>query len=374
MTSEGRSFQAPVLRGVGIPMELEEITLLPPRQGEVSVKLVAGGVCHSCLHSIDGSLAGTPLPIVLGDEGAGIIEEVGPGTTGLAPGDHVVLSWAPSCGACLECLRGKPARCTRKPPFGMLGDGTTRFRKGNESIHHFGPSTCSPYVVVPAAGAIKIKDSIPLRMAALVGCSVTTGAGAVIRTARTTVGQSVAVIGCGGVGLNAIHAAHLVGAHPVVAVDTVELKLEGALRLGATSTVLAHGDGVVEAIRQATDGGADVVIVAVGNTKAIEDGVESLRPGGRCVVIGAPPTGQMLSIDPAGLRAQEKSLMGSSYGSCNPPVDFPMFLDLYQAGRFALDDLVSRVYAVSEINEAFENLANGKDLRGLIVFEDEEVG
>jgi S-(hydroxymethyl)glutathione dehydrogenase/alcohol dehydrogenase len=333
------------------------------------VALAASGVCHSCLHSIDGSLAGTPLPIILGDEGAGIVTEVGPGTVGLAPGDHVVLSWAPSCASCKECLRGRPARCLHKPTFGYLPGETTRFRAAGAEIFHFGPSTLSPYVVVPASGAIKITKAIPLRQAALIGCSVTTGAGAVLRTAGVQCGQSVAVIGCGGVGLNAVHAAHLAGASPVVAVDPVQIKLDAARTLGATQTVASAGPDVAAAIRDATGGGADVVIVAVGATLAIEQGVEALGPGGKCVVIGAPPTGAMLQIDPHQLRAQEKSLMGCSYGSCNPPADFPMFIDLYLSGRFALDALVSRIYQPAEINEAFDNLASGQDLRGLVVFD-----
>lgn len=312
------------------------------------------------------------MPIVLGDEGAGIVEDVGPGTTGLRPGDHVVLSWAPSCGACRECLRGRPARCRQKPAFGYLSGKTTRFCRGDEPIHHFGPSTFSPYVVVPSSGAIKINESVPLRQAALVGCSVTTGAGAVLRTAKVECGQSVAVIGCGGVGLNAVHAAHLVGANPIVAVDPVEIKLAAARHLGATATIEMSGSDVAEAIRAETDGGADVVIVAVGNSLAIEQGVEALCPGGKCVVVGAPPSGETLSIDPHSLRGDEKMIMGSSYGSCNPPLDFPMFIELYRSGRFAIDDLVSRVYALTEINEAFENLAMGNDLRGLIVFDEPE--
>ena len=372
MDTGSRTIRAPVLRAVGVPMVIEELTLLPPSQGEVVVRLVASGVCHSCLHAMDGSLQGTPMPIVLGDEGAGVVEEVGPGANELRPGDHVVISWAPGCGACRECLRGRPARCRREPTVGYLPGETTRFRKGEEVIYHFGPATFSPYVVVPARGAIKITDSIPLQQAALVGCSVSTGAGAVLRTARVECGQSVAVIGCGGVGLNAVHAASLVGAYPIIAIDPVALKLDVARRLGATATIPKSGTEMVEAIRSASDGGADVVIVAVGSSRAIEHGVEALGAGGKCVVIGAPPTGEMLSIDPQALRAEEKTLVGSSYGSCNPPLDFPMFLELYQAGRYAIDDLVSRVYQLGDINEAFENLANGKDLRGLIVFDEVE--
>jgi S-(hydroxymethyl)glutathione dehydrogenase/alcohol dehydrogenase len=223
MRMEGRMVEAPVLREIGVPMALEEITVLPPKEGEVLVRLVASGVCHSCLHRFDGSLRDTPMPVILGDEGAGIIEEIGPGTTALEPGDHVVLSWAPSCGACRECLRGRPARCRVKLAPGCLLDGTTRFRKGDEAIYHNGPSTFSPVVVVRSSAAIKIKDSVPLQQAALVGCAVSTGVGAVLRTARVECGQSVAVIGCGGVGLNSVYAAHLAGAHPIVAVDPVNL-------------------------------------------------------------------------------------------------------------------------------------------------------
>ncbi len=361
--------EAPVFRQVGVPMEMEEITVLPPRSGEVAVRLVAGGVCHSCLHSIDGSLEGTPLPIVLGDEGAGVVVECGDGVTTVAPGDHVILSWAPSCGGCRQCLGGRPARCTRKPQFGLMGDGETRFRRGDETIFHYGPATSSPFVVVPETGAIKIDNSVPLERAALIGCSVSTGAGAVFNTAGVTVGQSVAVVGCGGVGLNAVHAAHLAGAYPVIAVDPVEIKLEAARRLGASGWVSSSGSDMAESIRSESGGGVDVVIVAVGSCVAIEQGMAALNPGGKCVVIGAPPSGAMLSIDPHSLRAGEKMLMGCSYGSCNPPVDFPKLVELLQSGQFKVDETISRRYALSEINEAYENLASGKDLRGLIVFD-----
>jgi Zn-dependent alcohol dehydrogenase len=284
----------------------------------------------------------------------------------------VVLSWAPSCGTCRECLHGKPARCRTKPAFGYLPGGTTSFRAGTEEVFHYGPATCAPYTIVPASGAIKISESVPLRLAALVGCSVTTGAGAVLRTAAVRAGQSVAVVGCGGVGLNAVLAAHLAGASPVIAVDPVDLKLDAARQFGATATVRSKGPGLADGIRAATDGyGADVVIVAVGSTDAIEQGVEALAPGGTCVIIGAPPTGARLSIDPHALRAEEKALLGCSYGSCNPPADFPLFIELFQAGRLPLDRLVSREYRLSEINEAYANLASGQDLRGLIVFDED---
>jgi S-(hydroxymethyl)glutathione dehydrogenase / alcohol dehydrogenase len=361
--------EAPVFRQVGVPMVMEEITVLAPRSGEVAVRLAAGGVCHSCLHSIDGSLAGTPLPIVLGDEGAGVVAEVGDGVTTVDVGDHVILSWAPNCGGCRQCLGGKPARCTRKPQFGLMSDGETRFRKGDEAIFHYGPATSSPYVVVPESAAIRIDKSVPLERAALVGCSVSTGAGAVFNTAGVTVGQSVAVVGCGGVGLNAVHAAHLAGAFPVIAVDPVGIKLDAARRLGASGVVTSSGTDMAEAIQAESDGGVDVVIVAVGSCVAIEQGMLALNPGGKCVVIGAPPTGAMLNVDPHSLRAGERMLMGCSYGSCNPPVDFPKLVELFQTGEFKIDEMVSRRYALSEINEAYENLAAGRDLRGLIVFD-----
>lgn len=372
MSAQGRTIEAPVLRQVRVPMALEEITVLPPREGEVLVRLVATGVCHSCLHRFDGSLTDARMPVILGDEGAGIIEEIGPGVTELVPGDHVVLSWAPGCGVCKECLKGRPARCRASSEPGCLTGDTTRFCKGDETIYHSGPSTFSPLVVVSSSAAIKIKDSISLETATLVGCAVTTGAGAVLRTARVQCGESVAVIGCGGVGLNSVIAANLAGAYPIVAVDPVQIKLDAAQRLGATTTISASGHDIAEAVRSATGGGADVVIVAVGNSLAIEQGVEALAPGGKCVVVGAPRSGEKITIDPHGLRGDERVVMGSSYGSCNPPLDFPMFIELYESGRLPLDELVSRTYRLSEINEAFENLAAGKDLRGLVVFDKAE--
>jgi S-(hydroxymethyl)glutathione dehydrogenase/alcohol dehydrogenase len=304
---------APILRAPGTPMRLEPMAVMPPEPGEVLVRLVASGVCHTCLHTIDGSIAGIPMPIVLGDEGAGVVEEIGSGVTGLKRGDHVVLSWAPSCGACRQCLKGRPALCTNKLPFGLLRDGATAFRCGDEVVYHFGPSTFSPYVVVPSSAAVKVSDELPLERAVLVGCAVTTGAGAVLRTAGVRFGESVVVIGCGGIGLNAIQAAALAGGQPIVGVDPVELKLEAARRFGATETIRYRGSSIAGEVRAITRGGADVAVVAVGSTEMVQQAVDALAPGGRCVIVGVPPSGDLIQLDPNVLRAEEKIVMGSSY-------------------------------------------------------------
>jgi S-(hydroxymethyl)glutathione dehydrogenase/alcohol dehydrogenase len=211
---------AAVLRAIGEPLFVEELELADPREGEVLVEMAASGVCASCLHAQDGSHSGIPLPIVLGDEGAGIVKAVGPGCRTLRPGDHVILSWAPGCDGCEPCLQGRPALCQRQPPFGVLADGTARFGDGGAPVFHYGPATYASAVVVSERAAVPIADDVPLEVAALIGCAVTAGFGAVANSAGLRAGQSVAVVGCGGVGLAAIQAAAALGAGAVVAVVT----------------------------------------------------------------------------------------------------------------------------------------------------------
>ena len=358
----------PVLREPRKPMRLERILLDAPRRGEVRVRLAASGVCHSCLHAADGSHT-VPLPIVLGDEGAGVVEALGEGCDSLEVGAHVVVSWAPGCRACPSCLRGYPARCSRQPPFGYADAESTRFHDpAGAEVFHYGPATYSPAIVVPESAAVPIRHDVPLETAALIGCCVATGVGAVVRTASVALGQSVAVFGCGGVGLNVVQAAALVGAAPIIAVDLRARKLELARELGATHAVDASRADPVEAIRALSGGGCDYAFAVVGVTRAIEQAVESLAPGGAAILIGAPPHGERLSLDPGALRGGERRILGCAYGSLNPPRDFPWLVDLYTAGKLRLDDLITRRYEPAQSNEAFAALAAGDDARGLIVF------
>ncbi|MDW5598774.1 Zn-dependent alcohol dehydrogenase [Conexibacter stalactiti] len=359
----------PVLVAVNQPLELQRLVVDPPQAGEVRVKMTASGVCHSCLHAVDGTHEGLPMPLVLGDEGAGVIESVGGGVTGLEPGDRVVISWAPGCGRCASCERGRPGVCLDPPPFGGGIDGTPRFHRDGEPVYHYGPATYAPYTVIPARGAIKVPDAIELDVAALVGCAITTGCGGVLNAARVRAGESVAVFGCGGIGLSAVLGAVVAGATPIVGVDVRAAKLDYARELGATDVVDASAGDPVEQIKAAVPGGVDHAIVAVGDASAVEQAFTSLAVGGTCVLLGNPPTRTpAVQLPPHQLLVGERTLVGSVYGSSNPPVDFPRFVGLHLAGKLPLDRLVTRRYALDEADQAFRDLAAGELARGLIVF------
>ena len=359
---------APVLHAPRTPMEVVEVELDAPKDGEVHVRLAASGVCHSCLHVLDGSVSGAPMPIVLGDEGAGVVVATGPGVRSVRAGDHVIISWAPSCGSCRYCLSGSPAVCVDPPPFGFLGDGTTRMRLNGRDVHHYGPGTYAPEIVVPESAAVVIRRDMPLDRAALIGCSVTTGVGAVTRTAKVPVGASVAVFGCGGIGLNAVQGAALSNAFPIIAVDIADNKLGFAETMGATHRVRADSPGVPGQVRTIVRDGVDFAVVAVGNPQAVDAAWESLAPRGTLVMLGVMGDGDTLPIAPNKLIAKEVRLIGSRYGSATPQIDFPVLVDLYLAGRLRIDELITRRYELAEINEAHRALAAGEHARSLIVF------
>lgn len=359
----------PVLRRPRAPLELMEVELDRPSTGEVRVQMAASGVCHSCLHVMDGSVTGAPMPIVLGDEGAGVVTAVGLDVSGITVGDHVIISWAPSCGRCGYCLAGRPVLCLEQPTFGYLADGTTRMHSPSGDVHHFGPATYAPEIVVPASCAIVIRRDMPLDRAALIGCSVMTGVGAVINTAQVPTGASVAVFGCGGIGLNVVQGAALVSASPIIAVDLMDAKLQYAQAMGATHTLRADDSDTAAAIRAIVPGGVDYAFVAVGSGAAAVAAWGSLAPGGTCVMLGILPTGETLSIpEPNDLMGREVRLIGSRYGSARPATDFPKLVDLYLAGRLRIDELISRRYPLEDINEAHRALADGEVARSIIVF------
>lgn len=361
-------FQAPVLTQIGQPLEMLEVALDHPRHGEVLVELAASGVCHSCLHAMDGSHGGMPTPLLLGDEGAGVVREVGPGVSDVEEGDHVVISWAPSCGRCRFCLSGRPVLCERGAPAGHMRDGTTRLHVGDTALHHFGPATYGRFAVVDSSAAIPIRRDIDLQTAALIGCAVATGVGAVVNTASAGLGSTLAVFGCGGVGLNAVQGAGLVGAHPIVAVDVRDERLEIAKDLGATHTVRADASDALDQLLEISNGGFDVTVLAVGVTAAFEQAWAATGRGGTCVVVGRTPDGERVSFNPQTIHSGEKRLTGSIYGSVRPSIDFPKLADLAATGRLRLDDLVTRRYQIEEANQAFADLASGQLARGLFVF------
>lgn len=360
---------APLLYHQGEPLGVEEVDLDPPKEGEVLVRMVASGVCHSCLHAADGTWADVPTPMVLGDEGAGVVEAIGPAVRSVAPGDHVILSWAPSCGACRYCVTGRPQLCERRPTPYHLADGTTRLRWRGQPVYHYGyVASFGPMSVVPESCVVPISHEMPLEKAALIGCSVMTGAGAVLNTARVPAGASLAVFGAGGIGLNAIQGGELVGAWPIIAVDTVDSKLEFARGFGASHVVNAQRDDPVAAIRQRTGRGADYTVVAVGHAGAMRQAYDATAPGGTCVVIGIPPSGTTLTLEAHTIAAREKRLVGSLYGSASVKADFPRMVELYLSGKLKIDQLITHRYGIEDVNEAFRALAAGEVARGLIVF------
>jgi NDMA-dependent alcohol dehydrogenase len=363
--------KAAVLPAAGMDLQVEDLEVVAPRQGEVLVRLVAAGVCGTDLHAMDGDLA-LPLPCVLGHEGAGVVEEVGPGVTELVPGDHVVLLWRASCGRCFYCSIGRPALCDlglRIRQTGAMPDGETRFRRpGGEQVRHFlGASTFAQYTVLPEVATVKIRADVPLDRAALIGCGVITGVGAVLNAAHVEAGSAVAVFGAGGIGLNMIQGAALVGAERIIAVDTRPAKLELARQFGATHAVDASRDDPVAAIAALTGGrGADYAFEAIGLPATVEQALACVRKAGTAVVVGLTSATATVSISPLTLVQQEKTLRGSLYGSARPRVDMPRLLDLYVAGKLKLDELITRRYPLDAVNDAVAALRRGEVARAVL--------
>lgn len=360
--------RAAVLEHTGGRLDVQELDLAPPGAREVLVRLHASGVCHSDLNAIDGT-AETRCPAVLGHEGAGVVEGVGPGVRRVEPGDHVALSWAPSCGECAECLRNLPQLCSTAWPAmgtGGLMDGTTRLSRDGEPVYHYSfLSTFAEACVVPEKSCIPIAKDVPFDVAGLVGCAVTTGVGAVWRTAGVRPGDRVAVIGCGGVGLSALMAAVAVGAEPVIAVDTTPQKLDVARSFGATAGVLWAGspEATAEAIREVSGGGVDYAIEATGRPEAMLAAFLSTRPRGAAVLIGIPREDAVLPLPAITIPRLERRVLGSIYGSSWPERDFPRTLELYRSGRLPLDRLVSHRLPLDEVERAFALMRSGEALR-----------
>jgi NDMA-dependent alcohol dehydrogenase len=363
------SMKAAVLYGAHQPLVVDEVSLLPPRHGEVRVRFAASGVCHSDLHYIKGDRT-CPMPVVMGHEGAGVVEEVGAGVSYVQPGDHVILSLVPACGRCEDCVAGRPNLCAvRYTLNGNLPDGTTRLRKGQDEIKHFAcVSSFAEYGVVPEGSLVRIDKDMPLEQAALIGCCVTTGVGAALWTAKVQPGTSVVVIGCGGVGLNIVQGAALAGAERIIAVDTVPSKLEYAEAFGATHQVNASAVDPIQAVRDLTKGhGADYAFEAIGLTETSIQALQSTRRGGKAIIVGVIRQGAQLTIDPDFLH-QDRQLLGCTYGSANMRAGMPQLIDLYRAKKLKLDELVSRTYKLEDINEAFEALDHGEVARSIIAY------
>ena len=357
-----------VLERTGGPLTVSDLELAPPAWQEVLVRLRASGVCHSDWNAVDGT-SETVCPSVLGHEGAGVVEAVGEGVTRVREGDHVALSWTPWCGECEECTRDLPQLCSSVWPAmfaGGLLDGTTRLSRDGETIFHYSLlSTFADACVVPERSCVPIPNDIAFDVAALVGCGVSTGVGAVWRTAGARAGDRVAIIGCGGVGLSALMAAVAIGAEPVIAVDTAPQKLEAARSFGATGVVEWQGSAepTAEAVREASGGGVDYAIEATGRPEAMVTAFLSTRKRGAAVLIGIASADAMLRVPAATIPRMERRILGSIYGSTKPERDFPRTLDLYRSGRLPLDKLVSHRLPLADAERGFELMRSSEALR-----------
>jgi alcohol dehydrogenase len=352
------------------PLVVEDVTLEPPGFGELLIRIKATGLCHSDLSVINGDRP-RPLPMVLGHEAAGEVEECGPGVTDLKPGDQIVLVFVPSCGSCLPCMEGRPALCepgARANGAGTLLSGARRLRFREVPIyHHIGVSGYAEYAVVSRRSAIKVDSSLPAHEAALFGCAVMTGVGAVVNTAKVPAGASVAIVGLGGVGLSALLGANAAGAADVIAVDANPQKLEVASRLGATRTVLAGPDAIKE-VRDLTSGGVDFAFEMASSVPALQLAYEITKRGGTTVTASLPNPAHKFSIPAVQLTAEERTIKGCYLGSCVPARDIPRFIALYQRGKLPVDRLLSEIVSIDGLNEAFDRLADGKSIRQVMKF------
>ena len=371
--------KAAVLGSMGIappyaqsrPLTIQTVELDPPGPGEVLVKIAAAGLCHSDLSVINGDRP-RPMPMAIGHEAAGIVAAIGPEVTDLEPGDHVVMVFMPSCGHCVPCSEGRPALC--EPGAAANGAGTLLSGRrrlhcdGVDVNHHLGCSAFADHAVVSRRSLVKIDRDLPLDEAALFGCAVLTGVGAVVNTAGVKPGQRVAVVGLGGVGLSSLLGAVASGAAQVIAVDFSPAKLELAMRMGATAVVNGRDPDAVEQVRKLTNGGADFVFEMAGAIRALESAMLMTRRGGTTVTAGLPPPDARLPVNVVGLVAEERTLKGSYIGTCVPVRDIPRYIALYRAGKLPVNLLKSGTLKLEDINEGFDRLHDGSAVRQVIEF------
>ena len=353
------------------PLRVREVELTPPGFGEVLVRIGAAGLCHSDLSVINGDRP-RPLPMVLGHESSGTVVECGAGVTDLGVGDHVVLVFVPSCGCCVPCAEGRPALCepgAASNAAGTLLSGERRLRLAGQAVnHHVGVSCFAEHAVVSRRSCVKIESDLSHAEAALFGCAVLTGVGAVVNTARVQAGSRVAVLGLGGVGLNALMAAVASGARDVIALDLNDTKLELARSLGATAAVNAVSPDALEQVRALTSGGVDYAFEMAGSVKAMELAWRITRRGGHTISAGLPHPDHRFALPLTQMVAEERSIRGSYIGSSVPLRDIPRYIDLYRRGKLPVDRLMGERLALDDINRGFDRLASGGALRDVIVF------
>jgi alcohol dehydrogenase len=352
------------------PLVIEELDLDPPGEGEVLIRIRAAGLCHSDLSTVNGDRP-RAMPMVLGHEAAGEVVELGAGVRDLKIGDHVILVFVPSCGHCSPCNEGRPALCepgAKANGAGTLLSGATRLRRNGKPVnHHVGVSAFAEYAVVARQSLVKIDSTLPYEEAALFGCAVITGAGAVINTAQVKAGASVAVVGLGGVGLMAMLAARLAGCRQIIAIDTLEDKLKLARQLGATHMVNATAPDAVEQVRDLSGGGVEYAFEMASSVKALDLAYKVTRRGGMTVTASLPHPTHTVSIPASQLTAEERTLKGSYVGSCVPQRDIPRFISLYQQGLLPVDRLMSERIGLKDINIGFDRLADGATVRQILV-------
>ncbi|SFL57827.1 NDMA-dependent alcohol dehydrogenase [Geodermatophilus ruber] len=367
--------RAAVLKGVGKPFEIVELELDEPKVGEVQIRFVAAGLCHSDEHLRHGDIV-PRFPIVGGHEGAGVIEKVGPGVTRLQPGDHVICSFLPVCGHCRWCSTGKSNLCDQGATIleGMLPDGTYRFHDedGNDYGGMCMLGTFSERAVISENSAIKVDPDLPLDKVVLIGCGVPTGWGSAVHAAETEAGDTIAIYGIGGIGINSVQGASLAGARNVVAIDPLANKREAAEQMGATHSC-ETAEEAQELITQLTHGvGADKAIITVGvvDAKVVSDAFNAIRKGGTVVITGlADPTKVNIELSSSMLTLFEKTVKGSLFGSGDPFHDIPKMVELYQSGDLKLDELITTTYTLDQVNEGYEDLIAGKNIRGVIRYD-----
>jgi S-(hydroxymethyl)glutathione dehydrogenase/alcohol dehydrogenase len=367
-----RTARAVVCREVNGPVTVETLEVKPPGPNEVTVRMSACGVCHSDLSIVTGTIAGT-LPMVLGHEGAGVVTEVGEGVSEFAVGDHVLSSFVAMCGRCRYCATGRPQLCDQPVRAALAAPGATpRFRDAaGQGMSVFAAcGVMAEMATLAVDSVVKIDRAMPLDKACLVSCGVMTGVGAAINTARVAPGSVAVVFGCGGVGLSAIQGCRIAGARMIVAIDTLDHKLQMARDMGATHTLNAKStDNLVKAVLKLTEGGADTVIECIGSGEVVAQSMSMLARGGTAVAVGVPSLSDVAPVRPAALTFGERSLVGSYFGSARPREDFPRLIGLYRAGQLKLDEMITRTYPIDEAPQAFDDLAQGRNARGVILFD-----
>ena len=352
-------------------MAIEEVELAPPNEREVLVRMCAAGVCHSDLHTLRGELRAVP-PLVLGHEGAGVVEAVGSGVTRCKPGDRIVVNWLPACESCPTCLSGRQNLCERLAATtfkAMLVDGTSRLTTtdGMTLKHFLSAATMAERAVISESSAVPLPDGVPFEIAAVIGCAVATGVGAVMNTARARPGLPAAVIGCGGVGLSALLGCKLAGCNPIIAVDVLDSKLEFARAMGADDTLnSATSENPAKDLWAMTGGGPEYVFDSVGAAATIGLSVKAVRPGGTATIVGLHAAKQAVAIPAGALVLQNKRLLGSFAGSIRPRLDLPRLLGLYLGGRLPLDDLITKRYPLDDLDKAFDDMEAGRVARGVL--------